>query len=89
MNKHLKVLKYAEDKGIYVRIDRFSDWGNPFILDEDGTRDEVCDYFAVNYYPYRKSLQRRVHQLRGKVLGCHCFPNRCHGETLKQAADGN
>lgn len=89
MNKHLKVLKYAEDKGIYVRIDRFSDWGNPFILDEDGSRDEVCNWFEENYFPYRKSLHKKLHNLKGKVLGCHCYPNRCHGETLKVYADGN
>jgi hypothetical protein len=89
MNKHLKVLKYAEDNGLYVRIDRFSDWGNPFLMDDDGTRNEVCDWFEDHYFPYRKSLHKKLHTLKGKVLGCHCFPNRCHGETLKNYADGN
>jgi hypothetical protein len=89
MNKHLKVLKYAEDNGLYVRIDRFSDWGNPFLLDDDGSRDEVCDWFEDNYFPYRKSLHKKIHHLKGKVLGCHCYPNRCHGETLKSIVDGN
>lgn len=89
MNKHLKVLKYAEDNGLYVRIDRFSDWGNPFLLDDDGNRDEVCDWFEDNYFPYRKSLHKKIKHLKGKVLGCHCYPNRCHGETLKSIVDGN
>ena len=89
MNKHLKVLKYAEDNGLYVRIDRFSDWGNPFLLDDDGNRDEVCDWFEDNYFPYRKSLHKKIKYLKGKVLGCHCYPNRCHGETLKSIVDGN
>jgi hypothetical protein len=89
MNKHLKVLKYAEDNGLYVRIDRFSDWGNPFLLDDDGSRDEVCDWFEDNYFPYRKSLHKKIKHLKGKVLGCHCYPNRCHGETLKSIVDGN
>ena len=89
MNKHLKVLKYAEDNGLYVRIDRFSDWGNPFLLDDDGNRDEVCDWFENYYLPFRKSLLKKIKHLKGKVLGCHCYPNRCHGETLKSIVDGN
>jgi hypothetical protein len=88
MNKHLKVLKYAEDNGIYVRIDRFSDWGNPFIMDEDGTRDEVCDWYGRMYLPKRKQLTKRALNLKGKVLGCHCYPNRCHGDYLVHIADG-
>lgn len=89
MHKHLKVLSYAESKGIYVRIDRFSEWGNPFVMDEDGTRDEVCDWFAEKYFPFKKGLHKKIKLLKGKILGCHCFPNRCHGETLKFVADGN
>lgn len=89
MNKHLKVLKYAEDNGLYVRIDRFSDWGNPFLLDDDGSRDEVCDWFENYYLPFRKSLLKKIRHLKGKVLGCHCYPNRCHGETLKSIVDGD
>lgn len=89
MNKHLKVLKYAEDNGLYVRIDRFSDWGNPFLLDDDGNREEVCDWFENYYLPFRKSLLKKIKHLKGKVLGCHCYPNRCHGETLKSIVDGD
>lgn len=89
MNKHLKVLKYAEDNGLYVRIDRFSDWGNPFLLDDDGNREEVCDWFENYYLPFRKSLNKKIKHLKGKVLGCHCYPNRCHGDTLKSIVDGD
>lgn len=89
MHKHLKVLSYAERNGIYVRIDRFTEWGNPFMMDADGTREEVCNWFAENYFPFKKSLHKKIKSLKGKVLGCHCFPNKCHGETLKLYADGN
>ena len=34
-------------------------------------------------------LNEKVKQLKGKALGCHCYPLRCHGEHLKQLADGN
>jgi hypothetical protein len=88
MNLHFHVLKYAKDKGIYKQIDRYSEFGNPFFLDSDGTRDEVCDGY-IEYFKHKKSLHNKVKDLKGKVLGCHCAPQRCHGDHLKQLADEN
>jgi hypothetical protein len=88
MNLHFHVLKYAKDKGIYKQIDRYSEFGNPFFLDSDGTRDEVCDGY-IEYFKHKRSLHNKVKDLKGKVLGCHCAPQRCHGDHLKQLADEN
>lgn len=87
MNRDHHVLKYAMDKGLYVRCDRFSDWGNPFIMGIDGDRDEVCELFDNMYLPYKKGLLSKIKDLKGKALGCHCYPERCHCETLKAYAD--
>ena len=87
MNKDFHLLKYATDKGLYVRCDRFSEWGNPFILGSDGDRDEVCDNYEKRYLPFKPSLLSKIETLRGKALGCHCYPERCHCETLKALAD--
>lgn len=83
----LQLIAWAEENGLYVRIDRQSAWGNPFILDEDGDRDDVCDHYRV-YLQYKPSLQRRYDDLRGKVLGCWCYPERCHGNVLISILDG-
>ena len=88
MNVHFHVLKYAKEKGIYKQIDRYSEFGNPFYLDSDGTRDEVCDGY-IEYFKHKRSLHNKVKDLKGKVLGCHCAPKRCHGDHLKQLADEN
>jgi hypothetical protein len=88
MNLHFHVLKYAKDKGIYKQIDRYSEFGNPFFLDSDGTRDQVCDGY-IEYFKHKRSLHSKVKDLKGKVLGCHCAPQRCHGDHLKQLADEN
>jgi len=77
---------WAEMNGVLERIDRSSDWGNPFIMDQegrkfDGDRDEVCDKYAV-YLDLKTSLLNRLDELRGKVLGCWCRPARCHGDEL-------
>lgn len=88
MNLHFHVLKYAKDKGIYKQIDRYSEFGNPFFLDSDGTRDQVCNGY-IEYFKHKRSLHSKVKDLKGKVLGCHCAPERCHGDHLKQLADEN
>jgi hypothetical protein len=87
MNKDHHLLKFAQDQNLYVRCDRFSEWGNPFWLPSDGTRDEVCDHYEFNYLPFKPSLLSKVATLKGKALGCHCYPERCHCETLKRMAD--
>jgi len=88
MNTHFHVLKYAKDKGIYKQIDRYSEFGNPFFLDSDGNRDQVCDGYE-EYFKHKRSLHSKIKDLKGKVLGCHCAPLRCHGDHLKQLADEN
>lgn len=82
MDKNL--ILWAEQKGLSVRIDRSSKYGNPFILDQDGDRDEVCDAFKLHYLPFKKSIHKDADKLIGKVLICHCYPERCHGESLIQ-----
>ena len=88
MNTHFHVLKYAKDKGIYKQIDRYSEFGNPFFLDSDGDRKQVCDGY-IEYFKHKRSLHNKVKELKGKVLGCHCAPLQCHGDYLKTLADEN
>jgi hypothetical protein len=82
INKHFAVLKWAKDNGQYQQIDRYSEWGNPFHLETDGTRAEVCDAYEKHYLPYKKGLFKKVDSLKGKVLGCHCAPLQCHGHGI-------
>lgn len=74
------LIQWAEMKGLAVRIDRGSAYGNPFILGKDGDRDQVCDKYEEHYLPYKPSIKKEL--LKGKVLICHCYPERCHGESL-------
>ncbi len=84
----LRLIAWAQEQGLYVRIDRTTDWGNPFIVDEDGNRDEVIQNFDEHYLACKPSLQRRFDDLRGKVLGCWCYPDSCHGDVLIRNAYG-
>ena len=87
MNNNFHAMKWAKDNNRYQQIDRWSDWGNPFIISGDGDRDTVCESFKI-YFNLKLELKSKVKQLKGKALGCHCYPLRCHGEHLKQLADG-
>jgi hypothetical protein len=75
------LLAWARSTGRFERIDRNSDWGNPFEMPHDGDRDTVCDSFEI-YFGRKYSLHDRVLGLKGKVLGCWCYPKRCHGDHL-------
>ena len=85
----LAAMKYAEEHGKYVRCDRFSDFGNPFEMDKDGDRDEVCDNYEQHYLPFKPSIHKQLMNLKGKALGCWCAPLRCHCDTLKAIIDAN
>lgn len=70
-----------------VYVGRPSIWGNPFEIGKDGTRAEVIAKYKV-WLASKPSLILLAKQvLRGKVLGCWCAPDPCHGEVLAQLAN--
>ena len=75
------LLTWAKKTDRFARIDRSSDWGNPFEMGDDGDRDTVCDSYEI-FFPRKFSLHNRFDELKGKVLGCWCYPARCHGMYL-------
>lgn len=80
---------WAEREGLDVRIDRGTRYGNPFVMGEDGDRDEVCEAFVLHYLPHKPSIKNRLKpgELSAKVLICHCYPSRCHGDALANLAN--
>lgn len=84
---------HCKKKPYDVYIGRPSKWGNPF-SHQDGTlaefkvssREEaVTKYreFLLNNVDLMASLS----ELRGKVLGCWCSPQACHGDILSELAN--
>jgi hypothetical protein len=89
---HCKKEKYN------VYIGRPSKWGNPFTHWPDGTtlaKHVVEDReAAVNAYREwitngdGKHLLNDLHELKGgKILGCWCKPQACHGDVLLELLD--
>ncbi len=77
MNRRLfnKYHKDAPKDAVY--IGRGSPYGNPFEINKDNTRDDVCDRFEKEVLP-----NLDLTPLIGKSLVCYCFPKRCHGESI-------
>lgn len=72
---HLKREKYD------VRIDRQSEWGNPYVVGKDGSRSEVIAKYR-EWISEQPRLIEKIPSLAGKKLGCWCSPKPCHGDVL-------
>lgn len=86
MNMRDDLARAIEGRGLLVRIDRGSPWGNPFLLDDDGDRATVIASYQDHYLPHKPSLLSKLDTLKGKALGCWCAPQACHGDVLADQA---
>jgi hypothetical protein len=69
-------------------IGRPSDWGNPFKIGRDGNRAECIKKYR-DYIDGRKDLLKKIHELKGKALACHCKPMACHGDVLVEILESD
>jgi hypothetical protein len=80
------VINIKKTKLFDVYIGRGTKWGNPYRCGKHRARS-----VAVAQYEERlkrsPELMRDLHELKGKVLGCHCKPAQCHGDVLAKYAD--
>ena len=74
----------------YIRIDRRTKWGNPFVIGRDGDREAVIHKYTrwlAGEMVLGRISPEDVAALSGKRLACWCAPDRCHGEILAKWAD--
>lgn len=83
----MKVVNINSDK-YDIYIGRPSKWGNPFSHLDDSiaefkveTRSEAIKKYR-EYILSTPELLNSLHELDGKILGCHCKPLSCHGDIL-------
>jgi hypothetical protein len=76
-----------------IYIGRPGPWGNPFSHQEGtlakfkvATRDAAVARYE-EWLQHQPELLARLPQLQGKVLGCWCKPQACHGDVLARLAD--
>lgn len=76
-------------------IDRDTQFGNPFRLEEDGG-DYSREGSVAKYEEWFKKkirtdpdFREAVENLRGETLGCWCKPKSCHGDVILAYLRGN
>jgi Domain of unknown function (DUF4326) len=82
------LIRWAEESGRFVYIGdavrhtRYhrSPWFNPAKGRKTDHDRAVSQY--RKYISGRTDLLARLTELRGKVLGCWCYPKACHGNIL-------
>lgn len=84
----MKHVVHCKKEAYDVYVGRPSQWGNPFVVGVDGTRSEVIRKHA-EWIVTQPDLMARIHELRGKRLGCWCSPKTCHGDILAKLANGS
>jgi hypothetical protein len=63
-----------------------SKWHNPFIIGKDGDRETIIEMYR-EYLKVRPDLIAALPELKGKMLGCWCKPDACHGDILAELAN--
>ena len=64
-----------------------SPWANPYREGRDGDRERVIAKYE-DWLRSQPALMAALPELRGKVLGCWCAPEPCHGDVLLRLANG-
>ena len=70
-----------------IYIGRPSKWGNPFMIGRDGNREQVIEKYRAYILGHPALLAAVQSELKGKVLGCWCAPQSCHGDVLAELAE--
>lgn len=81
---------YIGRKGVvFINNTRFppnsSNFANPYKIGKDGTREEIIikyKNYIIEKLNNDKSLLDELISLKGKNLGCWCYPEICHGNVL-------
>jgi hypothetical protein len=62
-------------------------FGNPFRLGITETRGTTLNRYRSYFFERLSNdpeFKRRVHELKGKILGCFCKPHDCHGDIIAE-----
>lgn len=79
---------YKEHYDVYIgRAGKGQDgyFGNPIRLQKGQSRGETIAAYKQYFYARLASdteFKQRIHELKGKRLGCFCKPNACHGDVI-------
>lgn len=69
-----------------VYIGRPSEWGNPFKMGPNQSREDVIQKYQ-EYIESTPGMLEKIRKLKGKNLVCFCSPKPCHGDILLKLAN--
>lgn len=81
------LIAWAKKHGLYVYIGRPGRWGNPYPINEKCDRSTCIEKYR-EYFERKPNLREKLDALQGKVLGCFCHPEPCHGHELLKHLEG-
>lgn len=70
-----------------VYIGRPSKWANPYQVGRDGDHTTVLLKYKFFLLCNKQLIESAKKELKGKILGCHCYPYPCHGDILARLID--
>ena len=91
-----KYVVHCKKEPYDVLIDRSTEWGNPFTHISDrktrakyivSSRDEAISEYQKWVLSQPELIEKIKKELKGKILGCHCKPKKCHGDILALIAN--
>lgn len=93
-NKETHVVNIrTADYDIYIgRAGKGQDgyFGNPFRIQQGQTRGSTLEKYEEYFYKRLvddPEFKQKIHELKGKTLGCFCKPHPCHGDIIKRYLD--
>lgn len=94
MIDYKKYVVHCQKDKYDVYIGRPSQWGNPFSHKPSSiaevkvdSREEAIECFKNYLIATPWLVEAAKKELKGKILGCWCSPQSCHGEILAKIAN--
>ena len=89
-----KLVVHCKREKFDVYIGRPGPWGNPFshlngtlAKFKVATRDEAVAKYEEWLLSQPELVEKAKKELKGKILGCWCHPQSCHGDVLAKIAN--
>lgn len=86
MTSSVPVVHLSRPHDVY--IGRPGKWGNPYKIGVDGSRAQVIEKYRAYLRTHPELVAAARAELVGKILGCYCKPQACHGDVLAAVAAG-
>jgi hypothetical protein len=82
-----KYVVHCKKEEYDIYIGRPGIWGNPFPITPSVPRSLAIEQYKDWFFSNPELVAKAKTELKGKVLGCWCSPQACHGDILAELAN--